>query len=129
MKKHIILTVLVLAVVISCIFSCVAEASFGSGVAVMAEAKEIVKSAIIGSKVVLSDVDFKQGLCITDFDAVKIVTVPKSTEGTLMFAGRRVGEGTVIKRKNIGALVFIPATRDMTECRFTFTIDGVAIGA
>ena len=45
-----------------------------------------------------------------------------------MFAGRRVGEGTVIKRKNIGALVFIPATKDVSECRFTFTIDGVADG-
>ena len=83
---------------------------------------------MVGSKVVLSDVDFKQGLCITDFESVKIETVPKSTEGTLMFAGRRVGEGTVIKRKNIGALVFIPATKDVSECRFTFTIDGVADG-
>lgn len=128
MKKHIVLTVLILAVAISSIFSGVANASFGSGVAVMAEAKEIVKSAIVGSKVVLSDADFKQGLCITDFEAVRIVTVPKSTEGTLMFAGRRVSEGTLIKRKNIGALVFVPATKDATECRFTFTIDGVADG-
>ena len=113
---------------ITCALTCVAEASFGSGVAVMAEAKEVIKSAIAGSKVVLSDVDFKQGLCITDFESVKIVTVPKSTEGTLMFAGRRVGEGTVIKRKNIGALVFIPATKDVGECRFKFSIDGVADG-
>lgn len=128
MKKRIILTVLILSLAVSCVFTSVAEASFGTGVAVMAEAKEVVKSALRGSKVVLSDVDFKQGLCITDFESVKIVTVPKSTEGTLMFAGRRVGEGTVIKRKNIGALVFIPATKDVGECRFTFTIDGVADG-
>lgn len=119
---------LTLSLVLSCAFTCVAEASFGSGVAVMAEAKEIIKSAIVGSKVVFSDVDFKQGLCITDFESVKIVTVPKSTEGTLMFAGRRVSDGMVIKRKNIGALVFIPASKDMRECRFTFTIDGVADG-
>ena len=128
MKKHIVLTTIILAVAISCIFTCVADASFGSGVAVMAEAKQIVKSAIVGSKVVLSDLDFKQGLCITDFEAVKIVSAPKSTEGTLMFAGRRVSDGTVIKRKNIGALVFIPATKDVGECRFTVSIEGVADG-
>lgn len=128
MKKRIILAVLIVAIAISCVFTNVAYASFGSGVAVMADAKEVIKSALAGSKVVLSDIDFKQGLCITDFESVKIETVPKSTEGTLMFAGRRVGEGTVIKRKNIGALVFIPAAKDVTECRFTFTIDGVADG-
>ena len=128
LKKRIILITLLLSLVFTGVFATVAEASFGSGVAVMAEKKEIIKGAISGSKVVFSDVDFKQGLCITDFDSIKITAVPKSTEGTLMLAGRRVGDGTVIKRKNIGALIFIPASKDVTECKFLFTIDDVADG-
>lgn len=128
-KKHILTAIALLAAVFCSVFGIVAEASFGSGVAVIAEKTEIVKGAISGGKVIFSDLDFKQGLCITDFESIKIVSAPKSTDGTLMLAGRRVGDGTVIKRKNIGALVFIPATKDVTECRFSFSIDSYADGA
>ena len=106
-----------------------AYADFGSGVAAMAEGTEIIKTAISGKKIVFSDVDFKQGLCITDFDKIEITAVPESNQGVLMLAGRRVGIGTVIKRKNIGALVFIPASRDVSECRFKFKTDDYASGA
>ena len=34
-----------------------------------------------------------------------------------------------IKRKNLGALVFIPASKDVTECKFIFTIESFADGA
>ena len=105
-----------------------AYADFGSGVAVLAEGTEIVKTAISGKKIVFSDIDFKQGLCITDFEKIKITSVPPSSEGTLLLAGRRVGAGTTIKRKNIGALVFIPASKDVAECKFKFTTDDFANG-
>ncbi len=104
-------------------------ASFGSGVAVMAEGQTITKSAICGKKVLFSDLDFKQGLCITDFNKISISAIPESSEGTLMLAGRRVGVGTEIKRKNIGALVFVPASRDVKECSFKFTTEDFAGGA
>ena len=104
-------------------------ADFGSGVAAMAEGTEIIKTAICGKKIVFSDVDFKQGLCITDFEKIEITAVPESNQGVLMLAGRRVGVGTVIKRKNIGALVFIPASREVSECRFKFKTDDYASGA
>lgn len=104
-------------------------ADFGSGLAAMADGTEIIKTAISGKKIVFSDVDFKQGLCITDFDKIEITAVPESNQGVLMLAGRRVGIGTVIKRKNIGALVFIPASRDVSECRFKFKTDDYASGA
>ena len=106
-----------------------AYASFGTGVAVMAEGQEIIKSAIIGKKVIFSDLDFKQGLCITDFKKIEITAIPDSSEGTLMLAGRRVGIGTTIKRKNIGALVFVPASKDVKECSFKFKTEDFADGA
>ena len=123
------LAAILTAAVLACtILSVGAFASFGSGVAVMAEGQQIVKSAICGKKVIFSDVDFKQGLCISDFEKIKITSVPDSSEGTLMLAGRRVGVGTSIKRKNIGALVFVPASKDVKECHFKFTTDDFADG-
>ncbi len=104
-------------------------ADFGSGVAVLAEGTEIIRTAISGKKIIFSDVDIKQGLCLTDFEAIEITEIPESTEGTLMLAGRRVGVGTVIKRKNIGALVFIPASTDVAECHFSFKCAEFADGA
>lgn len=125
-KAMLVASVLILALVVGGVS---AFADFGSGVAAMAEGTEIIKTAISGKKIVFSDVDFKQGLCITDFDQIEITAVPESNQGTLMLAGRRVGVGTVIKRKNIGALVFIPASRDVSECRFKFKTDDYASGA
>ncbi len=116
-------------IVTLCVGGVAVYADFGSGVAAMAEGTEIIKTALAGKKIVFSDVDFKQGLCITDFEKIEITAVPESNQGTLMLAGRRVGVGTVIKRKNIGALVFIPASRDISECRFSFKTDDYASGA
>lgn len=107
----------------------VAFADFGAGVAAMAEGTEIIKTAISGKKIIFSDVDIKQGLCLTDFESIEITSIPESTEGTLMLAGRRVGVGTVIKRKNVGALVFIPASSDVAECHFSFKCAEFADGA
>ncbi len=127
--KKIILSILIISMLTLAFGSTVISASFGSGVETIAEDVKIIKSGIVGRKLVFSDADFKQGLCITDFDSVKITKIPSSTEGALMLAGRRIGEGTVIKRKNIPALVFIPASKDVTECSFMFKIDEYAAGA
>lgn len=126
MKKIIISIILLTLLTLS--FASVASASFGGGVEAIAGECEIIKSGLLGRKMTFSDADIKQGLCITDFDSVKITRLPKSTEGTLLIAGRRVSEGTSIKRKNLPALVFIPASRDVTEATFGFTVDGYADG-
>ena len=90
------------------------SAFFGSGVEVIAENTNIIKSGIYGRKITFNESDFKQGLTIEDFEKIKITSLPKSTEGTLMLAGRRVSVGSEIKKKNIGALVFI---REQGCCR------------
>lgn len=127
MKKTVsaLLIILTLTVLLG---STVAYASFGCGVQTLAEDTKIIKSGLVGRKMTFTDADFKQGLCISNFDEVKITELPSSTEGTLMLAGRRVSEGMSIKRKNLPALVFIPATKDVSEAKFKFTIDGYADG-
>ena len=128
-KKKITVSVISALLLIGSVFSIASSASFGSGVAVVASEAKIIKTGIYGQKIVFSDLDFKQGLAITDFDKIEIKKIPLSTEGTLLLAGRRVKEGTIIKRKNIGALVFVPASKTIEECKFSFTTEDFAEGA
>ncbi len=128
-KKKIISILLCALLLLGSVFSIGISAGFGSGIAVVASEAKIIKSGIFGQKIVFSDLDFKQGLAITDFDKIEIKSIPKSSEGTLLLAGRRVKEGTVIKRKNIGALVFVPASKNLEECKFSFTTEDFAEGA
>lgn len=121
MKKILIPTVSII-LLLTAVFSISASASFGGGVNVMTESESLIKTGLFGKKLVFSDTDFKQGLAISDFDSITVTKLPPSTDGTLMLAGRRVGEGTEIRRKNIGALVFIPASRDISKTSFKFTV-------
>ena len=112
-----------------CIAAGAATAHFGYGAQVVASDVDMIKTGLSGKKLCFSDADFKAALCLTDFDTITITKIPSSTEGTLLLGGRRVGEGRVIKRKNLGSLVFVPASDSVKECRFAFTVDGYAGGA
>ncbi len=127
MKK--IIAIILCAAALSALVAQAAVASdLGSGAAVVANDVRIVKSTLYGKKLSFSDVDFKQGLCLTDFKSITITKLPKSAEGTLMLAGRRVSEGATIKRKNLASLVFIPTDKEVKEAQFLFTIDEYASG-
>ncbi len=128
-KKKIIASLLVAAALFGAVTAVTVSAGFGSGVAVVASEAKIIKTGIYGQKIIFSDLDFKQGLAITDFEKIEITDIPLSTEGTLLLAGRRVKAGTIIKRKNLGALVFIPASKELSECKFKFTTEDFAEGA
>lgn len=121
MKK--LLSILLLASVLCSAFALSASALFGSGVAVIAEGVTLVKSGLFGKKLSFSDADFKSALCIPSFRGITVTKLPKSTEGTLLLGGRRVRIGQTIKRKNIAALVFVPASDTVSESGFRFTVD------
>lgn len=120
--KKIFVLLLSLTLIFGC-FSSLAYADFGSGVTVLAKDVELVKTGLLGQKLHFTDKDFKCAFATSDFDSIKIVTLPKSTEGTLLLAGRRVVEGQTIKRKNIGSLVFVPLSSEVSEASFTFILD------
>ena len=107
----------------------VGAAFLGGAAPVLAEDVTLIKTGLRGENIKFSDTDFKEALAVPDFSSVTVESLPKSTEGTLLFAGRRVGVGQKIKRKNIAALSFVPATKNVTECKFSFTCDGLAGGA
>ncbi len=124
MKKIISLVVL-LGVMLS--FTCIyTSAALGSGIGVLAKDVEVIKSGLVGQKLRFSDADFKCAFALPDFESITIKALPKSTEGTLMLAGRRVSEGQTIKRKNIGAMVFVPSSSEIGEASFVFTLKGGA---
>ncbi len=127
MKKKITALFVLVAAAIS-IFSATANANFGTGVEVLCEETKLIKGGLVGQRVVFSDSDFKRALGVADFDTLTIKTLPKSTDGALIYAGRRVRENQEIKRKNVGSLVFVPSSKDVTECQFTFTIDNLLGG-
>lgn len=85
---------------------------------------KMVKSGLAGHKMTFSDADFKSALCVSDFDTLTITKIPSSLEGTLLLGGRRVSEGQKIPRKSVGGLIFVPASKSVTECSFEFKIDG-----
>ena len=121
MKK--VLCIFLLAVLlVGSIFSVVSSAAFGSGIEVIAESVTMVKTGLLGQKLTFSDGDFKSAFAITDFKSITVTKLPSSNEGTLLLAGRRVREGQEIKRRNLGALVFVPASTEVTEASFSFTL-------
>lgn len=128
--KKLFSLVLALSIVFSVLcVSVSADAFFGTGAAVVASDVKMIKTGLYGKKICFTDGDFKSALCLSDFGSITVTEIPSSTEGTLLIGGKRVGVGRVIKRKNLGALVFIPATDSVKECGFKFTVDGYAGGA
>ncbi len=120
--KKIFVFLLAICMTFGC-FSSFAYAAFGSGVAVLAQDVELVKTGLLGQKLHFTDKDFKCAFATKDFESIKIVSLPKSTEGTLLLAGRRVVEGQTIKRKNIGSLVFVPLSNEVSEASFIFILN------
>ena len=98
------------------------EAFLGTGYALAASEVKVIKTGLLGQKLTFSDADFKQAYAITDFESVSINTLPSSTEGTLMLAGRRVKAGQAVKRKNIAAMIFVPASAEVASATFEFTL-------
>ena len=130
MKKTISILLVLFSLTSSLYLSGIGAAAFwGTGMKVIATDVNMIKTGLIGQKIVFTDGDFKSALALSDFDTITITEIPLSTEGTLLLSGRRVGKGRVIKRKNLGALVFIPASDSVSECKFKFTVDGYAGGA
>ncbi len=126
--KKIIAVLLVLTLAVGGI-AVYAGAFFGVPADIVASDVTLIKTGLLGKKLTFNDTDFKSALCLSDFDSITVTKLPKSSEGTLLLGGRRLGEGKQIKRKNIASLVFIPASADVTEASFMFTAEGYLGGA
>ena len=124
MKMKRILCALLLCALMATFGATAASAYFGTGYTVVSNDVNLIKTGLKGQKICFSDNDFKSAFAISNFEGITVTSIPSSREGTLMLAGRRVKEGQYIKRKNIAALVFVPASGDVEEATFGFTVSG-----
>lgn len=122
MKKRIICLCL-LAVMLISMSATAAGAYFGTGYEVVSSSVSVIKTGLKGQKLCFSDSDFKSAFAITDFKSITLTSIPSSNDGTLLLAGRRVKEGQTIKRKNVAAMVFVPASADVEEVSFSFVLE------
>ena len=123
MKKRIVALLLALMMILS--VTVYASADFGTGVSALAKECPLIKTALSGEKITFTDKDFKKAFGTVLFSSITVTSLPKSTEGTLMLGGRRVGVNQKINRKDLASLVFHPASKDVTECKFLFTSKGI----
>lgn len=128
MKKT-LLAITVAALIFGGVATGVGAAAGGSGIAVVATETNLVKTGLLGQKLVFSDTDFKSALGVSDFYSIKVESLPSSDDGVLMLGGRKVTEGQEIRRRNIASLTFIPSSAQVTESKFTFTMANTAAGA
>lgn len=126
--KKLLSALLAVLLICSAVGTAASASGFGGGVAVVAKDVKIIKSGLYGMKITFSDADVKQGLCINNFEKLTVTKLPPTADGTLMLAGRRISEGTSIKRKNLPALVFIPTSKEVSETSFKISVDGYADG-
>ena len=124
MKK--LTVILALVILAATVISIGVSASFGCAAEVIASEVTVIRTALLGEKIVFSDTDVKSALTLLDFDSITVKSLPREEDGQLLFAGNAVKEGQRIKRRNIPSLVFIPTSKEVTEASFTFTVDGYA---
>ena len=126
MKK---LTIILSLVILASLFaSTVAGADLGVAAEVIASDVTVIRTALLGEKIVFSDTDVKTALALLNFDTITIKSLPSEQDGRLLYAGRAAEVGQRIKRKGIPSLVFIPSSKEVTEASFTFTVDGYGAG-
>ena len=118
-----IFTILILVSMLATIGATVAYAYFGTGYEIVSANAGVVKAGLRGQKLCFSDTDFKSAFAITDFKSITITSIPSSSEGTLLLAGRRVKEGQTIKRRNVAALVFVPASAEIEDVSFNVVLE------
>lgn len=127
--KKILLAVLSVLIVLTSLTLSISASFGGYGIDVIANNTNLIKTGLVGQKIDFSDTDFKTAIGIADFGKIAIADAPKEADGTLMLGGRKISAGQEIRRKNISALSFIPASVEVKESSFTFTVEGYAGGA
>ena len=78
--RRIIFSLVILSVIASCLTLSAGALSLGSGVAVVAEETNLIKTGLIGQRLAFSDTDFKAALGVADFNSITITTIHSSAE-------------------------------------------------
>ena len=123
MKKTI--TALIIFIMLTSLTTlAVSAAGIGSAGAVLAEDVTLIKTGLRGQSLPFSDTDFKTALACPSIDSITVTKLPGADEDVLMLGERKLSEGQTVRRKNLGSLIFIPASADVSEASFSFKASG-----
>lgn len=121
MKKFFILTVSLICA-LSLVVSAMA-ATLSPALDIIAHSTEMTVSGASGETVVFTPAEFAQAAGVSDYESIRITSLPEASMGTLLYNDAAVCAGQVIAYDKIEKLSFQPA--DGTgSASFEFTFDG-----
>ncbi len=126
--KKCCMIVLVLALLVPSLIV-VPHAALSHAVNNLAAECEIVISAKCGEDAVFRDADFRQALGVTTYPDITILSLPDPATGVLKLGNLRVSAGQVIRRVDIGRMIFSPVSDFIKETSFTLRAGNLCGGA
>ncbi len=100
-----------------------------TGIGKLADEAKIVKTACYGETIHFNVKDIKQGLCLTNFEDIVVVSLPNEETGKLYLANGEVRVGQSIMASSMHMLSFVPASEEIKESTFFITASHFAGGA
>ena len=128
MKRKILSLLFILVILASLLLIPTAAERISDGAAHFSEDATLIKSGYIGQSLSFREKDFKQALGTTKLSSITVTSLPEPGEGTLLLSSSRVSVGDSIPSAALDLLKFTPATKTVTESKFTFTAGSVAGG-
>ena len=128
MKRKILSLLFILVILASLLLIPTAAERISDGAAHFSEDATLIKSGYIGQTLSFREKDFEQALGTTKLSSITVTSLPEPGEGTLLLSSSRVSVGDSIPAAALDLLKFAPATKTVTESKFTFTAGSVAGG-
>ncbi len=96
------------------------------GLYVIAESERMVMSAGQGQDVVFEVSDLEATVGTSAIEYITVTKLPSLSEGRLQIGSLAVAVGQSISRINISRMSFVPASAEVEECGFSFSVNGSA---
>ncbi len=95
-----------------------------SGLSVIANQKDMAKSALVNNTIVFSADDFEKYLNLSEVTSITVTSVPSVSEGCLCVGDVLVNVGQTISRSNLDLLNYRAADSKAKEASFKFKVNG-----
>ncbi len=97
------------------------------GLSVLAAGTNVAVSAMVGNDIPLSADLFARGMNLSEVRYLTVKSVPPETDGELLLGSTRIGAGQSLAAANLSSVCFHPASDEISNSSFTFTVNGGAI--
>ncbi len=94
------------------------------GVSVLASGMDVAVSGMVGNDIPFCADDFEKGLNLSEVRYLTFKSVPSSADGDLLLGSSRIAAGQSVSAATLTAVVFHPASEEVAQSSFTFTVNG-----